>query len=99
MRTVNRNPDAKELRSFGWVMLAGFALIGALAWYSSVKEPGAWLTHGSWAWTGARKQVAALAFWALASSLWGVSLFAPKLARPVYVVWMTAAGYMGLVSS
>jgi hypothetical protein len=99
MKAVNRNPTAAELVTFGRVMWGGFAVMGALLWYASVRTPGAWWPQGEWGWQANARQIAAVGLWSLGPLLWGIGSFAPKLARPIYVGWMTAAGYMGLVSS
>src|SRR5262245_45626496 len=100
MRTVNKNPNVSELKSFGWVMLCGFGVLGALLWYSNSRVPGAWSVHADWAvWKGSVKQMLAAAFWVLGPLVWLVSMVSPTAARPIYVVWMTGATYMGKASS
>jgi hypothetical protein len=98
MRPVNKNPSEQELRSFGWVMVGGFALIGALLWYTSVKPLGAWLPV-AWGWTGAPRQIAAAVLWTIGPIVWAVAMASASATRPIYLVWMTVAGYMGVVSS
>ena len=99
MRAVNKNPDLDELRSFGWVMLCGLAVLGIVLWYASIKVPGGWWPQGGWVWKGGAKQTVAVMFWTLGPLLWVISRIAPTLARRVYVVWMTGATYMGTVTT
>jgi hypothetical protein len=99
IRTVNKNPSVDELKTFGWVMLGGFALLGTLLWYSSLKPQGAWWPAGGWGWTGAFRQEVAVAFWALGALVWAISIVSTALTRRVYVVWMTGGYYVGTVTS
>jgi len=90
MHQVNRNPSSAELHKFGWAMLLGFGVIGAVLWYFGPEPNG-------WVWTGVTAQKVSLAAWILGPALLLVSFGPQPLARPVYVVWMTAATYIGMV--
>lgn len=97
MFTVNKNPSVKEIASFGWVMLGGFGVIGALWWYIAVKpEGGYWPVH-SWGWNGKGWQIAAVALWILALLSLVVCRVSFPAARKYYVIWMTGAMYVGTV--
>ena len=68
MLGVNRNPSRPDVRTFGLVILLGFAVIGALLWYKAVKPPGGWWPEAGWGWNGAVLQVIAVAL--LAFAVW-----------------------------
>jgi len=94
--TVNRNPSVADLRKFGWAMILGFGVLGAVLWtvhYVRADLP------SLVAWTGSKAQVTAVCFWGLGAVLCIVSLGSPALAKPIYVVWMTVAAAMGTVMS
>jgi len=100
MFVVNKNPTPADLRKFGWAMLVGFGIIALILW------AGPWL--GAWwrsqpapslAWLGSTRQWFAVAVAVLALLLWAVSLFAPAIAKPVYIAWMTATVPIGVVMS
>ena len=99
MFTVNKNPSPKDVAGFGWAMLGGFGVIGALLWYVALLSKGGWMPAAGWGWNGAGRQVAALVLWGLAI----VSVFVCRasfaVGRRYYVIWMTGAMYIGLVMS
>jgi hypothetical protein len=97
MFTVNKNPSAKDVASFGWVMLGGFGVIGALLWYVALLPKGGWTPAAGWGWNGAGRHVAALVLWALAVLSLIVCRGWPPAGRGYYVVWMTGAMYIGTV--
>jgi hypothetical protein len=76
-------PDAKKLRQFSAIWLAGFGLMGAAA---------AWKTG---AWTGTTP----LVLWAIAAGIGFLGLAAPKAVRPVYLAWTAAGLVIGTVIS
>ena len=43
MIELNLDPDAKTLRQFGFIALAGFGAIAALAWFEKLVFAGGWL--------------------------------------------------------
>ncbi len=95
MFTVNRNPTPAELRKFGWAMLGGFGVLGALLWILH-----GWRTEsGLLAWTGAPAQIAAPCLWVAGIVLWVVSRLSPAIARPVYVAWMSVTVPIGIAVS
>lgn len=94
MPPVNKNPSRGELRTFGYVMLFGFWLIGALLFFGPWLKTRDVLALG---WTASSLQITAVALQGLGVILCVLGLTAPSLAKPVYVVWMTAAMAMGLV--
>lgn len=90
MHVVNRNPSASELHKFGWAMIFGFGVIGAILWYFG-PEP------NTFAWQGMFAQKLGLGLWILGVTLLVVSFGPVGVARPVYVGWMTVAMYLGTV--
>ena len=90
MLPVNRAPTLAELRTFGLVVFSGFLVIGALLWwFGRAAETGL-------AWTGNGRHWAAAILWSLAALILLVTLVSESLGRPVYVVWMTGARYLGM---
>ena len=90
MQPVNRNPSSGDLHKFGWAMLLGFGIIGALLCYLGPDPNG-------WRWTGVTAQKIAVGAWFLGPVLLLISWGPKSLARPVYVGWMTVAMYLGTV--
>jgi len=90
MQPVNHNPSVADLHKFGWAMLFGFSVIGAICWYFG-PEP------NNWRWIASGFQKLSIAAWVLGPVLLLVS-FGPRiLARPVYIGWMTVAVCIGTV--
>ncbi len=87
---INLRPDERTLRQFGFIALAGFALLALLAWQE-------WLLF-RFGLGGARVPLA-LAFAALAGLALGCSLVYPKANRPLYVGLTLLALPIGLVVS
>lgn len=96
MFTVNRNPTLDEIRKFGWAMLLGFGVIGAVLWFTAWRKYGG---YGPLEWSGAGAQIVALCFWVLGIGLFALSWVSPASARPVYVTWMTVTVPFGIVMS
>lgn len=90
MFTVNRDPDARELRKFAAAMLAGFGVLGAISWYVAPDPNG-------FAWQSARGQYVALGLWGAGVALALIGIGPKAVARPVYVAWMSVAMVMGTV--
>jgi hypothetical protein len=84
MISVKRNPSRRELRTFGWVILGGFCVIGLLLW-----------RRGGWAWTGSGRQYAAAALMLIGAAVACVSAMWPTLARRLYIAWMTVGMVLG----
>ena len=91
---VNRNPDERELRKFGWSLLIGSVLVGAVFWYRGSASRGLELHLG---WTGGPQQWIACFFWGLGFITCLLSRVHPPASRPVYLVWMTVMGAIGTV--
>lgn len=94
--TVNKNPSVTDLRKFGYAMLLGFGVLGAILWtvhYVRTDPP------SIMAWNDSIAQVTAVCFWGLGALLCAVSLASPTVAKPIYVVWMTVAAATGIVMS
>ena len=89
MFTVNKNPSVSDLRKFGWAMLFGFGVLGAILWIVAWRRYGG----GSFGWSGA------VGLLVLGIGLWVIGVTAPNTARPVYVAWMTVTVPIGLVMS
>ncbi len=94
MFTVNRNPSRDDLRKFGRAMFIGFFAIGALLDFFPFLSTGDVLALG---WHETPLQYTAVGSMVLGVGLWVLSVAAPRAAKPVYVVWMTAAVAMGTV--
>lgn len=92
MHGVNRNPSSAELRKFGGAMVLGFGIIGSVLWYLGPEPNGL-------RWAGVYQQKLAIAMWIAGVVLLLISLGSQSIARPVYVVWMTAAACMGMVTT
>lgn len=90
MITVNQNPSAAELRKFGWAMLLGFGVIGAVLWYFG-PQPNAL------GYVAVRQQKIALGLWIVGVVLLIISYGPAAISRPIYVTWMTVGMYLGTV--
>jgi hypothetical protein len=93
---VNRDPSTRVLHHFGWAMLFGFGVLGAVLWLVP------WVRGGgsdSLSFAATRAQVVALCFWGLGVALLAVSYSPKELARPVYVGWMSVSAAIGRVMS
>ena len=96
MFTVNKNPTVDDLRKFGYAMFAGFVFIGVVIYvFPWLKSRDASVLT----WGGTWLQWTALCLGPLGAALCGLCLFSPTVAKPVYVVWMTAAVAVGTVVS
>jgi len=95
MITVNKNPSVSDLRKFGWAMLFGFGVIGAILWIVAWRRYGG----GSFGWSGASTQQIAVGLFVLGIGLCIIGTRAPSLARSVYIAWMSVTAPIGLVTS
>jgi hypothetical protein len=87
---LNWRPDDRTLRQFGFIALAGFALLGALAWFE----------RGLFAFgLGAAREPLALAFGGLALVSLLFSLVFPRGNWPIYVGLSAVALPIGFVLS
>ncbi len=99
MFSVNKDPSNEDLRKFGWAMLFGFGMLGAILWVFPFILPwGVWDT-ATLSWSGEAKQIAAFVFWGLGVFLCILGVGIPVVAKPVYVIWMSIAVPIGLVMS
>lgn len=87
---INLNPDARTLRQFGWIALAGFGFVAAIAWYEKLI-----FAFG----LGAARQTVAGVFACLALYSAFFSLVWPKANRPVYVALTIVSYPIGFVLS
>ena len=94
MFTVNKNPSIKELRKFGVAMLIGFFVIGVLMNFSLFIKTWDILDLG---WKGSQVQILGVCLQGLGFVLLGLSYALPGVAKPVYVVWMTVATFIGSI--
>lgn len=91
MHLVKHDPSPSEVRTFGLVVCCGFVVIGGLLW---------WLGRGEdarWAWVGSARQWTGVVLWAAGVLVLLLTLVSHRIGRPVYVGWMTGAGYLGIV--
>lgn len=95
MFTVNRNPSRGDLSKFGRAMFIGFFAIGALLFFLPFIRTGDIPALE----LRTRLQYTAISLQVLGGGLWVLSVAAPRAAKPVYVVWMTAAVAMGTVTT
>ena len=99
MQVVNRNPTASELRTFGRVMLGGFAALGFVLWFTGLEREPWWRPLAGWGWTGAESQAVAVVLWLVGAASAGTCATSPRLGRLLYIAWMTMAMYVGMASS
>ncbi len=91
MQLVNRNPSVSEVRKFGLAMLFGFTVLAGMFWWFGKTE------GGGWGWSGSGLHWGSVALAALGPAILAITLASDAAGRVVYVVWMTAATYMGAV--
>ena len=84
---VDWRPDARKLRQFALIWLAGFGAVGLIVTW----KVGALNGSGRW--------VAPGVLWVLASSVALIGLAAPRAVLPIYLAWMALALPIGWVMS
>jgi hypothetical protein len=87
---INWRPEAGELRRFGWDMIAGFGLLGLLAYLKAAHSGG---------WTDWSIGTLPRVLWITGVTTGLLGLSAKKAALPVYWAWMGIAFVMGNVIS
>ena len=91
MIDINRDPDERTLRQFGFIALVGFGAIGALVWFERAIFAGGWLGE-------ARDTVTfTLVGIGLLAAL--LSLVHPKANKPLFIGLSIAAYPIGFVLS
>lgn len=90
MIEINLRPDARTLRQFGFIAVAGFGFLATIAWYEL-------LIFGFG--LGAAREPVAIAFAALAALSGVHSLVYPKANLPIYLLITVAAYPIGFVLS
>ncbi|MHC4066283.1 MAG: hypothetical protein ACYSUQ_08685 [Planctomycetota bacterium] len=91
MPDLKRDPALAEVRTFGLVMLCGFAVIGLLLWWRGCAEA------TGWGWAGTGLQWAAVVLWTLGVLALIVTRVSAAAGRSIYVRWMAGASYLGMV--
>lgn len=71
-------------------MVLGFGVIGALLWYAG-PDP------NTLSYQAVKPQKTAIGLWLVGVLLCAVSFGPRAIARPVYVAWMSAAMFMGMI--
>lgn len=94
---VNRDPTVEQVRSFGRVMFAAFAVLGGLLWYLGVKPEAGWRPEAGWGWQGGFHHLAAVVLWGLAVGIGVICPASHSAGRRIYVVWMTFGMALGTV--
>ena len=95
--TVNKNPTVREVRAFGWAMLGGFLLLGAILWIA-----GWWKAappRGFFEWIGSTGHWVILFMWVLGPVLLALSHAPYAVGRGTYVTWMSLAVPIGILMS
>lgn len=95
MFTVNKNPTPTDLRKFGWAMLFGFGILGAILWFVHARK----VEIGLAAWDGSAAQLASSFMWVAGVLCCLVSRVSPTSAKPIYVIWMSVTAPVGLFMS
>ena len=100
MFTVNRDPDNAELKKFGWSMVIGFGVLGAIAWCLPWLKAW-WLgdPRPALGWSAAGSHTASLVLWGVGAACTAVSFGPRPVARALYVGWMSVVVPVGLVMS
>ena len=95
MQPVNRHPRASDLRTFAWVILCGLLVLGGLLWVAEAHR----FRHDQplARWVGAPLQYVAVGFWTVGLAAGLLTLASYPAGRVIYVVWMTAATWIGAV--
>ena len=96
MFTVNKNLTPTDLKKFGVAMFIGFFFIGAILFFLP------WIKTRdvmALSYTGTSSQIMAFCFQGLGLLLWMISVTAPGVAKPIYVVWMSITVPIGIVMS
>ena len=99
MQAVNREPSAAEGRTFGLTTLGGVAGLGAISCVVGLERDPWWQPVAGWGYSGAGHHVAAIVLWGIGVALAGICSASHAVGKPVYVVWMTGAMYLGIVMS
>lgn len=87
---INRNPDEKTLRQFGWIMLGGCGVLGfLLGWLRLPAE-------GRWTWSSPGLQGAILLLWTAGAATFVASRASLEWTRALYVGWMRATRPVGV---
>ena len=93
MQAVNKNPTASEVRTFGYIMLGGFAFLGAALWrYGRLPETG-------WSYSHTGIHTVALVMWCAGIIFAVICSASHTIGKRLYVVWMTGAMVLGVVTS
>ncbi len=95
MFTVNKNPTPTDLRKFGWAMLFGFGILGAILWFLHSRKA----EIGLLAWDGSGAQIASSIMWSAGVFCCVISLASPTFTKPIYIFWMSVTVPIGLFMS
>jgi len=93
MQAVNKNPTVREIRTFGFVMLAGFAFVGAVLWHLGR------ITETGWGYSSTGPHNVAVALWCMGGGFAMICSASRTMGKILYVIWMTGSMYLGMVMS
>ena len=85
-KEINWKPDGRELKKFAWSLIIGFPVIATLLFII------VWIAKGS-----TPAPTFFLLLGGIGSAVGLLSLVAPPIARPFYMVWYAIAGCIGIV--
>lgn len=87
---LNLNPTSRELKQFGFIAFGAFALLGVLLYFHVIPL---------WRVLGAATPVVVYVLWAVGALSALLSMVAPKLNRPLFVLLSVVAYPIGAVMS
>lgn len=87
---VNRNPDRRTIRQFGWSMILGFGVLAMALWFLRVPP------SLRWHWAGQSTQIVCAVLAGVGLMIGVMAFLWPTAGRWFYVAWMSATRLMGI---